>query len=424
MTRHSWGLLVLALFTLVSCKDDPDDSARKIRQFFAYDFPTESFYQVNAVPLAENDRCIVFADVEGAVSADLGERIAGEYQDNIYPKISGVYGLPLDVDRNGKLILLLLDIRDGYTEGSGTGYIAGYFYALDMFDEENSNRADMLYMDIKPGIPGDTEFYSTIAHEFQHLINFSVSYDKRLRNGTIYLMDTWIDEGLSLAAESVYLGFPRTDWIRYFNSGRGNIPAGNTFFVWTDDDHVLAEYATAYLFFQWLRFGSGGSNAIYRKIIESPYEDYRAVTSAMGKSWEELLRGWFIANAKGWNALGTTITIHHAPGPSVNLAPGEGVYSWVETPFSPAPAGNIKQMSTAEPDSGSPTPPYTLLTFNGNVDNEPDLLEPASIPVTPSSALTQPAAARAARSGVPARYPVDPHFPGDRTFPADGVLGR
>lgn len=105
---------------------------------------------------------------------------------------------------------MLLDIKDGFEPSSSVGYTAGYFYPVDMYSNTSlrqaninikSNETDMLYIDIYPGVPDSETTLSTVAHEFQHLVNFGVSARRRSS-----VMDTWIDEGLSTAAEHLYLG--------------------------------------------------------------------------------------------------------------------------------------------------------------------------------------------------------------------------
>ena len=59
----------------------------------------------------------------------------------------------------------------------------------------------MLYMDCNPGNPAATTFNLTMAHELQHLVNFN---QKVFVQGSPAGQDTWINEGLSNAAEYVY----------------------------------------------------------------------------------------------------------------------------------------------------------------------------------------------------------------------------
>jgi hypothetical protein len=323
-------------------------------QFSAINARNNDLYTVRAVRLAENDACIVYGDYKAGVRIADAERIAREYAGNIGPAITGAFGNYYH-PQNKKLIILLLDIIDNYDPKSSPTYIAGYFSMKDIFPRSfirDSNEAPMLYIDIKPGKPGDRNFYPTIAHELQHLINFSSRYQKKNPDLSAILaikeqekkqeaLNTliasiqqvvWVDEGLSSAAEYIYNNAKGnghiTDKVDFYNNaqkyhkqGQSNIPKGNNFFTWGEngetDKFVYDDYVTVYLFFQWLRIHASANNAsaysIYQSIIESEYTDYRAVTAAARKhipgifegiapdgdpagEWERLLETWLAAN--------------------------------------------------------------------------------------------------------------------------------
>jgi hypothetical protein len=368
------------------------------------------WYMVGAEKLAENDVCIVYGDVNEAVSPEAAKAIADEYAAHIYPKITGVFGDIMYMPNNsGKLFLFLLDIIDGYT-GSG-GYVAGYFDSSHMYDSPNSNKASMLFMDVYPGAPSElTDFSTVIAHELQHLIHFSVSMEQQ----QIPQKSLWINEGLSLAAEYIY-GGEQASRLNYFNGKFGNvtvdttIPYGNNFFVWDgywerNYGDYLADYSTAYLFFRWLGIQAGNNN-IYKNIVNSEYADYRAVTGPAKSidpefsDWKTLLAAWMLANYYQQNAglYGyknqlpsrdnlpslTKWVVYNSGTSQPYFFPGEGVFSPI--PLGPQalsyPAGNIHYIGlpngTFSISSGSlfGSGPYTgntLLTFNGNADEYGD----------------------------------------------------
>jgi len=204
-------------------------------------------------------------------------------------------------------------------------------------------------------------------------------------------METWIDEGLSSAAEWVYAGGHLQDRVSWFNENgseakqlKGKIDAGNNFYVWnnrvtpSDPYPVLDDYATVYLFFQWLRLQS--DVGIYKEIIKSSDYDYNAVIKAFNATkttganyltWEPMLKDWLAANAvnsatgrDGYknDALLKNIKATYAPAvTTANLFPGEGVYSYSPTSPAVTPTTNIKY----EFFSGK----NTLLTYNVNTNN-------------------------------------------------------
>jgi hypothetical protein len=435
-------LTAASLLCLAGCPvPDSQDGVEllEFRTFYTQrvDTQTLTFDSIKAVKLAEGSRCIVFVDVnESAISSGIADSIADEYDTRIYPKITEAFGdymaAGFDVDGNGKTILFLVDIQDGY---SGGGYVAGYFDNTHMLDISSySNKADMLFIDVNPQIPGSLGFYVNIAHELQHLINYS------LHGGNS--QELWLNEGLSSAAEYLYGGSHREDRIDYFNNDYRNlqtIARGNNFFVWDgyferEEGDLLANYATAYLFFQWLRI-HGGGNLIYRDISNSEYRDYRAVTRAAknrisdiretvdSEIWDRLLSSWMIANlVKASTGLyGYKGEIRPQVGYFKDdtllyneFSPGEGIYSYLEgKSFSSRmdSGDHIKYLGISAQGIDT-TLPYTgefLLTYNANPD--PGGEDEKGYVLSYSGAENPPAdAARTAvPSAGPSSYPIGVH---------------
>jgi hypothetical protein len=204
----------------------------------------------------------------------------------------------------------------------------------------------MIFMDTNPGIPGDDTFNITLAHEFQHLVNFNQTY---ILNGRKQF-DTWINEGLSASAEYLYKKEKHPsnphieDKIAYYkNDDDGDIGRGVNFVTWTPSHahDPYSSYATVYLFFQWLRIHAG--NTVYGDIFTSPYMDYRAISdattaAALGTGWPEILANWFTANAlckpsglHGYEGditgLNSNLYKKIALSGTHDLYPGEGVYT-------------------------------------------------------------------------------------------------
>ena len=323
--------------------------------FYAQKVTDNLVYAVEAELLATGDSCLVYADKSIRFFKADAEAIRDKFDGEIEPKITGTFGTYKDVDGNRKIILLLLDIVDGFNPSVGGGYVAGYFSPGNMESKSSyakSNEADMLYIDTSPGwnTSNKEKMYTTVAHEFQHLINYSRSLDRGSEQ------DLWINEGLSSAAEYIYGGY-QDDRITYFNRDRtGSIGKGNNFFVWngyweTDPSgpgDVLANYSTVYMFFQWLRVHANNGTGIYTDIISSPDGDFNAVTSAASlrinsrfNDWDDLLSTWMWANIKvesgGFEGYKGEPNLkpewwqindyYQTPVSSRPLYPGEGVFS-------------------------------------------------------------------------------------------------
>ncbi len=367
------------------------------RKFNATNVTNNSTYQLDAVKRAEGTYSIVFVDTEvlNSVSVETANTICTEFDTKIRSLVRTNFATESDVDNNGKIILLLLDIKDGYDPNNNPGYVAGYFDPTDLFSKTTypvSNEADMIYIDVNPAVIGSTESFSTIAHEFQHLVNFNRTY---LTRG--FLQDTWINEGLSSGAEYLYQGAQIQSRIDYYNyDPMQTIRLGNNFFVWNgyweqQVGDVLADYSTVYLFFQWLQLHASNGTGIYKAILDQSYGDYRAVTTAAAlkinstfSSWETLLRTWLLANlikdTSGYMGYKGAIDVSawyfdSQGGYQAYLSPGEGIFALTaSSPYVPDNYGtsgsNIRYVGISENLTIDTTGPsydgVITLTFNAN----------------------------------------------------------
>jgi hypothetical protein len=404
------------------------------------------------------------------VSYPKAQALAREFDEQIYKKITAAFGTPYDVDGNKKVLLLLLDIKDGYAR-DGDPYTAGYFNANDMYSNSASNKADMLYIDTYPATIGNKQSYRTMAHELQHLISYSVRVIERHSTP----LDTWVDEGLSSAAEHIYGGVQsdRIGWL--ISKDNKSVLYGNNFFVWNGKwegygttaekqwmaskgyaEDPLTNYSTVYLFFQWLRVHAKNGDKIFKDIIDSPHGDYRAVTEAAASidskydDWAALLGAWYAANLlqnrSGEYGYGDGDELYFNPryaaagnpdypGPQAALAPGEGVYSGLKSGDAFSGGGNIRygvlapgsnrQGGTTAFGVSSFTPGNYLVTFNSNKDvtrpvysNYPDVYttETGSVGSLPASAVSGNVL-----SGTPERALTGDSQPKPELYQWDGI---
>jgi hypothetical protein len=405
------------VFLLYSCPI-PGELAKlanyPARKFWAQNISTNNFYQLDAERLYQGRYCNIWAEKGSGVNADTAQAIANEYDNVIYPKMMRAFGTDFNFGQNrilntmeladylhdgdGKLCILLLDIQDSYQKGVNDSYVGGYFDGNNYRNYEHSNRCDMIYVDTYPGKPGTSESNETLAHEMQHLMNFATSFVTRMNEGNVTLMNTWVNEGLSSAAEWLYSGKHPSNRLSYYNNTQsGLISRGNNFFVWGNRANenqyaILDDYSTGYLFFQWLRLQSGGT-AIYRDIITSSHHNYQAVTSAANKTipgkgydtWGTLLKTWLAANyirasAGPYGYIGDSelnnIVRYSVPAgqTTIPLYPGEAVYSkTAPNAAMPSPGTNIRYASLSANGEVSDTSIYAdgvLLTYNVNTNTD------------------------------------------------------
>jgi len=435
-------LFVLAVFfaaavlLVSSCNtsgsDDDIAGYSEYKNFVAQTMTDNKYYLVYSQLVYKGEKCDIWRQNGIKISADTVYALADTFDNKIYNNMINAFssGEPFEVEDpdngenqivasnpmewadylgngDGKLTILLLDIKDGYKK-AGDPYVAGYFTPVNLYSKQTyggSNECDMIYIDTNPGLNYIDTVYGTLAHEMQHMMNFAISAYKRLNSvnngiGAVDQMDTWIDEGLSVSSEWIWNGqqaYNRINW--YLNDQTKYIAYGNNFFVWDNyrdyyASTVLDDYATDYLFFQWLRLQSGGADDIYKEIINSQYSDYHAVTEAADTAvpgynyniWGNLLGNWLAANyinaADG--AYG------YCDDPDLNcvspkysllgtgkfpLAPGEGIYTKKQS--MPAETDNIEYASLSrKTDEVSYTQILAdhdmLLSYNTDINNDPD----------------------------------------------------
>jgi hypothetical protein len=399
--------------------------------FYAQNIATRKFYTLEAKMLYEDEKCEIWAETGSEVTAAKAREIAFEYNNKIRQIIVDTFGSD-DIDildfanrlvgrDNGKLTILLLDIKDKYKNPETDTYVAGYFYAGNFLRKGKnisggniyySNGRDMIYLDTNPGLKNySAQVYETFAHELQHLVNFAttVLIDRE------HSMETWIDEGLSAYAEYLYLGKNPEDKCAWLSDNRNTVMTGNNFFVWDNYKDkpaaIMDDYATVYLFFRWLYLQADANlqSRIFREIIHSPHNDYRAVTSVVDKDWEFLLKTWFAANHDPKNAVygykgdlylqegaGSIYTFYKGVrvtpigGSTRSLYPGEGVYSIINGPYPTGGGTNIRHEELNN----------YLLTFNANANNEAgrEIGTLTGVPVPSASQTTADSARSAERT--------------------------
>lgn len=123
-----------------------------------------------------------------------------------------------------------------------------------------------------------TSSYETLAHEFQHMVNFN-------RNALIEgggSMDTWLNESLSMAAEQIYTGNGLEDRVNYYNVSAA-IQNGHSLLYWDRYGDTLSNYSLSYLFGQYIKIQAGIGDNIFKEILQDPNNDYVAVENAAKK---------------------------------------------------------------------------------------------------------------------------------------------
>ena len=232
--------------------------------------------------------CTVWGSISDKEEIRLNETQAkniGDEFDRQFEAVTNIFGNYFyDADGDNRVAIMCYDINNEYARNVDPNpYTAGLFDMNDMITRGKDNEGkdapvignlifvdgnypyngiDCIRIDTYPLMGGRGSLmsridkcYSTLLHEFQHMLNFSSSLRHCVQRDTnkLYYMDTFLDEAFSMAAEHlVYANDPtkdnakeRVDW---FNS-TSYVP-GRSLTYWSGS---LDNYANAFLFGQYIR---------------------------------------------------------------------------------------------------------------------------------------------------------------------------
>ncbi|MDR1126582.1 MAG: hypothetical protein LBL06_00480 [Treponema sp.] len=243
---------------------------------------------------------------DNKITAQQAQGIADKF-DVIYEKETALFGYefggglqPTDADYGGrdgdvKIQILVYDIEYDYSQFQTSGTF-GYFWGKDYYDWAGypSNWAEIFYVDAHFADTAPEGIYSTLVHEFQHMINFNEKYLKKGK-----LSAAWFDEMLAQIAEDVIDPFIDIDITSANHPSVIRIPRfldsywGRGITEWLNSDlaESLVSYANTYAFGAYLVRNFGGA-ALIKDIMENNYDNLNAMNAALeqrGFSFEEAL---------------------------------------------------------------------------------------------------------------------------------------
>jgi len=246
-----------------------------------------------------------------------------------------LFGEPTDLDGNNVVFVL-------YYNMVGNESTLGFFHSGDLYGTDSyeySNQAEIFYMNLNWGNPAEDEMLRTLAHELQHMINFS----NRVITNDYPNMDVWMNEGMAESAEHFVMETPSQSRINTMNSdGNHLIRNGLPLCVWGDGNEE--NYALVYTFMQYCRIQATNHWSIFTNLINHQNGDYTAITSIMGNensdlsNFNSLVRGYRLAKLLGnssgiygYGSENSTFDLQiYTPTISLNnisLKPGGAVYN-------------------------------------------------------------------------------------------------
>ena len=282
---------------------------------------TYGWFNIPAHLLKVSDNLAIYLQNSQKVSAYALNKLIQEF-DYYYTSMTNIYGTHSDIDANGKIIILLMDINKTKDKGN---QVLGYFNPSDM---HGNNKGEILYMDISNANNKTDNAIGTIIHEFQHLINYSY-----VISGERNEMSSWLNEALS---ESTSILFNKTtaesrinefNKINYYCFYTWDIPTNISN---NNKNNTHVNYPSASVFMHWL-YQKKGSNEIFKTIASSKeLGDYNKVLSAAkgisglgGATWDSLLLDWMseiVTNGSNWTT--TNKPTNNLASGDVSLYPG------------------------------------------------------------------------------------------------------
>lgn len=263
-----------------------------------------TFVQKSATLRAVGTYCYVWV-VDDFYSSTAGKNkvdsaIAQEYADafdKMYPMITNVFGNESDEiyyyygwcnmenysSTGTKINIVVYDIGNDYSlsENQQCG-IVGYFYAKDYFYNYSekgvtSNNGKYFYIDSGYANSNFDTTISTLAHEFQHMVNYNQkTVSHNLTSGQ------WYNEMLSMLCEDMmqkHLGIKDED------SPKARTKVFNAYYYCSgiseyNSKNQICSYATAFSFGSFIARNFGGAELV-QKISQNSYVDNDSITNAV-----------------------------------------------------------------------------------------------------------------------------------------------
>ncbi len=204
---------------------------------------------------------------------------AQEFEDNIYPANRQFFGSEWSPGVDN-------DVRVHIVMGNVPG-VAGYYAAANEYSRAAvpySNQREMFLINLKAIQPGQTQFNSVLAHEFQHMIHWNLDPNE----------DSWMNEGLSELAKFL-TGYGQSSFLpTYLQNPDLQLTS------WGQEDYERrANYGASFLFALYL-YDKLGAKMIHR-LVEQPENGIVGIEKtlqALGyeSSFDQLFANFLIAN--------------------------------------------------------------------------------------------------------------------------------
>ena len=253
--------------------------------FFVANITGKGYETINATVRYVTPHAYWYVKDGFAINQRFLEASANRFETNIYPTNRRIFGAEspegsLGVDNDPRITMLIAPI-----EGVG-----GYFSNADTFPRAvnpYSNQRDMIYMAVEPegGSGGRSNYFeATLAHEFQHMIEWNVKRDR----------DIWLDEGSSEIASFVNgydVGGSDSSFV---------LEPDTQLNAWADVGDSSPHYGASYLFLRYLMERYGGE-AFMSALLKEEGLGISAIDAVVKRAggeagFEGAFTDWTVAN--------------------------------------------------------------------------------------------------------------------------------
>jgi hypothetical protein len=270
------------------------------------------FEKVTARVRFISEHALVYVDEEapsgGFSDSDLAA-LAREFDDPVYPTVSGAFGQESDLDANSRVIILFTPAVNRLTQAGSDGYVGGFFFGRDLLlGRSGSNNGEVFYA-VVPDPAGSqgpvisrwaalTTIPAVLAHEFAHMIHY---YRRILVAEADSPEALWLSEAMAQMAEDLvadaFDAAHQTMKARQYRTGNhlrakryledpsqvsplASIPPG-----------TLAERGAGWLLLKQV-FGRGEREDLLQVLTVSRRWGVENLTEALGIGWRELVADW------------------------------------------------------------------------------------------------------------------------------------
>ncbi|MBR4329656.1 MAG: hypothetical protein IKP71_07360 [Candidatus Riflebacteria bacterium] len=177
------------------------------REFYLSSIATSTSYPNNKVYttlVKMSNNTLVYMDnaITDGNRDEAAENVLNVFDSKILQKVRNAFGNEpsTGIDGESRISIVLIKLPPSST-------LAGYFTSADLYQRKNnnssyrnSNEGKIIY--IKYGM-SDTTTFGTLAHEFQHMINYYQKNKSLNYNAEMIFENTWLNESLSKYSEEV-----------------------------------------------------------------------------------------------------------------------------------------------------------------------------------------------------------------------------